>query len=69
MLLSVGEQQRLAFGRALVHEPIIVIPDESTSALDSGNGVSPLGVCATAGLTQISVAHRAAVLRRDTHVL
>lgn len=32
--LSLGEQQRLAFGRVLVNNPRIVILDEATSALD-----------------------------------
>jgi putative ATP-binding cassette transporter len=34
-LLSVGEQQRLAFGRVLVHAPRIVIPVESVNGLVS----------------------------------
>lgn len=68
-LLSVGEQQRLAFGRVLVHEPGIVILDEATSALDSGNEASLYGRLRDSGTTLISIAHRAAVLRHHTHVL
>jgi putative ATP-binding cassette transporter len=68
-LLSVGEQQRLAFGRVLVHEPSIVILDEATSALDSGNEASLYGRLRGRGTTLISIAHRAAVLRHHTHVL
>ncbi len=33
-LLSVGERQRVAIGRALAHRPSIVIADEPTSSLD-----------------------------------
>jgi putative ATP-binding cassette transporter len=68
-LLSVGEQQRLAFGRVLVHGPSIVILDEATSALDSGNEASLYGHLRDSGTTLISIAHRAAVLRHHTHVL
>lgn len=68
-LLSVGEQQRLAFGRVLVHKPDIVILDEATSALDSGNEASLYGRLREGGTTLISIAHRAAVLRHHTHVL
>ena len=68
-LLSVGEQQRLAFGRVLVHRPKIVILDEATSALDSGNEASLYGRLRASGTTMISIAHRAAVLRHHTHVL
>jgi vitamin B12/bleomycin/antimicrobial peptide transport system ATP-binding/permease protein len=68
-LLSVGEQQRLAFGRVLVHGPRIVILDEATSALDSGNEASLYGRLRDSGATLISIAHRPAVLRHHTHVL
>ncbi|HEY0585851.1 MAG TPA: ABC transporter ATP-binding protein/permease [Pseudoduganella sp.] len=68
-LLSVGEQQRLAFGRVFVREPGIVILDEATSALDSGNEASLYAQLRASGATLISVAHRAAVLRHHTHVL
>jgi putative ATP-binding cassette transporter len=68
-LLSVGEQQRLAFGRVLVHEPRIVILDEATSALDSGNEASLYRRLRDSGATLISIAHRAAVLHHHTQVL
>ena len=68
-LLSVGEQQRLAFGRVLVHAPEIVILDEATSALDSANEAALYGCLRASGTTLISIAHRPAVLRHHTHVL
>jgi putative ATP-binding cassette transporter len=68
-LLSVGEQQRLAFGRVLVHEPNIVILDEATSALDSGNEASLYARLRDSGTTLISIAHREGVLCHHTHVL
>ena len=68
-LLSIGEQQRLAFGRVLVHQPGIVILDEATSALDSANESSLYKRLRDKGTTLVSIAHRAGVLRHHTHVL
>jgi putative ATP-binding cassette transporter len=69
--LSLGEQQRLAFGRLVVNKPRLVILDESTSALDvvaEAKMYTLLRNMATkqavgskltpAGLTFISVGHR-----------
>jgi len=68
-LLSVGEQQRMAFARILVHAPKIVILDEATSALDSANESALYACLRQSGATLISIAHRPAVLRHHTHVL
>jgi putative ATP-binding cassette transporter len=68
-LLSMGEQQRLAFARVLVRCPRLVILDEATSALDSRNEAALYRRLRNAGVTVISIAHRPAVLRYHTHVL
>lgn len=38
-VLSLGEQQRLAFARLLLSKPKLILLDESTSALDEANEV------------------------------
>lgn len=38
-VLSLGEQQRLAFARLLLAKPSLALLDESTSALDDANEV------------------------------
>lgn len=67
--LSVGEQQRLAFARVLVHEPKVAILDEATSALDSANEAKLYQRLHDLGITLVSIAHRPAVLRYHRQVL
>ena len=74
-MLSLGEQQRLAFGRLLVNRPRLVVLDEATSALDMAAEArmynllrsmaqkSLVGEKLSApGLTYISVGHRPSLL-------
>ncbi len=69
-LLSVGEQQRLAFARVLVRKPAVVILDEATSALDAATEAALYRrLCQQEGLTLVSIAHREAVLAHHTRVL
>ncbi|MDH0866127.1 ABC transporter ATP-binding protein/permease [Mitsuaria sp. GD03876] len=68
-LLSMGEQQRLAFARVLVRTPRMVILDEATSALDSCNERRLYERLCRDGVTLVSIAHRRGVLRHHTHVL
>ncbi|RYF64038.1 MAG: ATP-binding cassette domain-containing protein, partial [Comamonadaceae bacterium] len=68
-LLSLGEQQRIAFARVLARRPRIVILDEATSALDAATEAALYQRLRDSGATMISIAHRSAVLRYHTHVL
>lgn len=43
-VLSIGEQQRLAFARLLLSKPNLVLLDESTSALDEANEVIEMDI-------------------------
>lgn len=62
--LSLGEQQRLAFGRLLVNRPSLVVMDESTSALDvvAERKMYTLLQEKNRSLTYISVGHRPTLL-------
>jgi vitamin B12/bleomycin/antimicrobial peptide transport system ATP-binding/permease protein len=55
--LSLGEQQRLAFGRLLINKPRLVILDESTSALDI-ESERRMYMLLKNEVTYISVGHR-----------
>ncbi|XP_043810989.1 ABC transporter D family member 2, chloroplastic-like, partial [Manihot esculenta] len=57
-VLSLGEQQRLAFARLLLSKPKLVLLDESTSALDEANEAHLYRQIEAAGITYVSVGHR-----------
>uniref|UniRef100_A0A7S1EFL4 ABC transporter domain-containing protein n=2 Tax=Hemiselmis andersenii TaxID=464988 RepID=A0A7S1EFL4_HEMAN len=62
-MLSLGEQQRLAFGRLLVNKPSLAILDEASSALDLDSEKAMYGLLdEIPGLTYISVGHRPSLL-------
>jgi putative ATP-binding cassette transporter len=57
-LLSLGEQQRLAFARLLLTRPGYAVLDEATSALDAANEDLLYRELQNGGTTYISVGHR-----------
>ena len=57
-LLSLGEQQRLAFARLLLNAPKVVVLDEATSALDVGTERHLYGLLVDREMSVVSVGHR-----------
>jgi len=68
-VLSVGEQQRVAFARVLLASPRFVLLDEATSAMDVGNEANLYQQLAVSGATLISTGHRSTILKYHTQVL
>ena len=68
-VLSVGEQQRLAFARVLLAEPHYVMLDEATSALDAANEENLYRQLAATRTTPVSVSHRPGLLKYHRRVL
>jgi putative ATP-binding cassette transporter len=64
-VLSIGEQQRLAFARVLIAKPRYAILDEATSALDVKNEDRLYRLLSTTATTVVSVSHHDSI--RDYH--
>jgi vitamin B12/bleomycin/antimicrobial peptide transport system ATP-binding/permease protein len=68
-ILSLGEQQRLAFARLLLTQPRYAILDEATSALDIKNEERLYQQLQETGTTFVSVGHRSSLLKYHHQVL
>lgn len=69
--LSAGERQLLAFARALVHDPPILILDEATSAVDTETELLIQKAIARLleGRTAIVIAHRLSTIQRSDRII
>jgi putative ATP-binding cassette transporter len=68
-VLSLGEQQRIGFARALASGARYVFLDEATSAVDSATEKGLYGALAASGMTYVSVGHRSSLLAFHPAVL
>ena len=68
-ILSLGEQQRLAFARILINKPLYVVLDEATSALDIKNESSLYQYLIDTNTTFISVGHRPSLVKHHQWLL
>jgi putative ABC transport system ATP-binding protein len=72
MQLSGGQQQRVCIARSLVNDPLILLADEPTGALDSKTGQAILALfdeLVSTGRTIIMVTHDPSVGRRCQRVI
>ncbi|HUA47718.1 MAG TPA: ABC transporter ATP-binding protein [Solirubrobacteraceae bacterium] len=71
--LSAGERQRVAIARALANEPLLLLADEPTGALDSDSSERVLsllaGVRERRGMTLIIASHDEMLARRADRVV
>jgi vitamin B12/bleomycin/antimicrobial peptide transport system ATP-binding/permease protein len=68
-VLSIGEQQRVAFARLFLRTPRFAFLDEATSALDEQNQDALYGLLRESGIGFISVGHRRTLSRYHDCVL
>jgi len=72
MQLSGGQQQRVCIGRAMINDPLMLLADEPTGALDSKTGQQILELfddLARAGRTIIVVTHDPTVAHRCQRII
>ncbi|MGF1569498.1 MAG: ABC transporter ATP-binding protein [Nodosilinea sp.] len=70
--LSGGQQQRVAIARAIVNNPLLLLADEPTGALDTRTTEDVLGIFAdlhAAGITVVMVTHEPDVARASQRVI
>jgi len=68
-VLSLGEQQRLAFARLFINRPEYAVLDEATSALDGANEANLYRKLQELNIHYISVGHRRSILGYHNQVL
>jgi putative ATP-binding cassette transporter len=68
-VLSLGEQQRVAFARLFLRHPTFVFLDEATSALDEDNQRRIYELILESGIGFISVGHRETLVQYHERVL
>ncbi|HAR80215.1 MAG TPA: ABC transporter ATP-binding protein [Succinivibrionaceae bacterium] len=70
-MLSLGEQQRIAFVRALIIKPKVLFLDEATSALDEKSEQKAYALVQEylKDSIVVSVGHRSSLIRQHTHSL
>ena len=68
-VLSLGEQQRLAFARILLSQPRYAMLDEATSALDVNNERELYELIREMGVVYVSIGHRPSLLEYHEKVL
>lgn len=68
-ILSLGEQQRLAFARVLIARPRVVLLDEATSAVDAATETHLYRVLAGTGARFVSVGHREGIIAHHDRML